>query len=239
MSSSFFSVSTVTFPNRQLQVFLFDLFAVAVAWWGALLLLGAHQWIEAETALAAGFFLVLTIAQAFLNAWAGLYRGIWVFASLPDLRRVLNAVLTASVLLALLVAFSAATNSPPPWAVMIQFPLILLGTMGGGRAAWRMWKEYRLYGGLVSQGRPVVVVGAGTGGAMLGRELERSPDWRVVAFLDDDRQKWGREIHGRPVLGGTGDLPRVLQQMRAQHVILAMPSARPEVLSHEIGRAHV
>lgn len=213
-------------------MFLFDLFAVSVAWWGGLLLLGANQWILARPDLAVGFFLLLTVAQAFLNAWAGLYRGIWVFASLPDLRRVLHAVLTASALLALMVSASATFGRSPPWAVMILFPLILLVTMGGGRAAWRMWKEYRLYGGLVSQGRPVVVVGAGTGGAMLGRELERSPDWRVVAFLDDDRQKWGREIHGRPVLGGTGDLPRVLHQLRAQHVILAMPSAKPEVLSH-------
>ncbi|MDX9717150.1 MAG: nucleoside-diphosphate sugar epimerase/dehydratase [Thauera sp.] len=219
-------------PSRQTLVFLFDLFAVGVAWWGGLLLLGAGPWIMADLDLAVGFFLVLTIAQAFLNAWAGLYRGIWVFASLPDLRRVVHAVLTASLLLAVLVFCSVWIGRAPPWEVMIQFPVILLVTMGGGRAAWRMWKEYRLYGGLVSQGRPVVVVGAGTGGAMLGRELERSPDWRVVAFLDDDRHKWGREIHGHPVLGGTADLPRVLQQLRVQHVILAMPSAQPEILSH-------
>ena len=48
-----------------------------------------------------------------------------------------------------------------------------------------MWKDHRIYGGLMAAGKPVVVVGAGTGGAMLVRELERSPDWRVVALVDE------------------------------------------------------
>ncbi len=45
-----------------------------------------------------------------------------------------------------------------------------------------MWKEHRIYGDLRAAGKPVVVVGAGWGGAMLVRELERSADWRVVAL---------------------------------------------------------
>ncbi len=88
-----------------------------------------------------------------------------------------------------------------------------------------MWKEHRLYGGLVGAGKPVVIVGAGSGGAMLVRELERSPDWRVVALVDDDPSKWRRELFGQPVMGAVDLLPRVLEDTKAQHVILAMPSA--------------
>lgn len=68
--------------------------------------------------------------------------------------------------------------------------------MAGGRVAYRMLKEHRLYGGLIAQGIPVVIVGAGRGGAMLVRELERNPDWRVVGLVDDDPAKWKREIRG-------------------------------------------
>jgi FlaA1/EpsC-like NDP-sugar epimerase len=65
---------------------------------------------------------------------------------------------------------------------------------------------------------------------MLVRELERSPDWRVVALVDDDPTKQGLELFGRPVAGTVADLPRVLRDCEAQHVILAMPSASPETL---------
>lgn len=63
---------------------------------------------------------------------------------------------------------------------------------------------------------------------MLVRELERSPDWRVVGMVDDDRSKWGRELSGNPVVGGIDSLPDLLATEKASHVILAMPSAAAE-----------
>ncbi|HNC21817.1 MAG: polysaccharide biosynthesis protein [Candidatus Accumulibacter sp.] len=159
---------------------------------------------------------------------AGLYRGIWMFASLPDLKRVLRAVGFSTA--ALLVFFALYRGHPVivPRSVIVLFPMLLTIQMGGGRAAYRMWKEHRLYGGLIAQGKPVVIVGAGRGGAMLVRELERSPDWRVVGMVDDDRSKWGRELSGNPVVGGIDSLPDLLATEKASHVILAMPSAAAE-----------
>jgi len=63
---------------------------------------------------------------------------------------------------------------------------------------------------------------------MLVRELERSPDWRVVCLVDDDGSKWGRELSGHPVVGGIDSLPEVLASENVAHVILAMPSAASE-----------
>ena len=73
--------------------------------------------------------------------------------------------------------------------------------MGGSRALYRASKEFYLYGGLVGQGKPVVVLGAGNAGASLVRELSRSSEWRLVGLLDDDPAKQGREIYGYKVLG--------------------------------------
>lgn len=156
---------------------------------------------------------------------AGLYRGIWLFASLPDLRRVLRAVAFSSfAVIAFFVLFHYGQQVIPR-SLLILYPMLLLLYMGGGRAVYRMWKEHRLYGGLIGQGKPVVVVGAGRGGVMLVRELERTPDWRVVALVDDDHSKWGRDLFGHPVRGGLDCLPDVLLAEKAVHVILAMPSA--------------
>lgn len=74
-----------------------------------------------------------------------------------------------------------------PRSLLVLYPMLLTIYMGGGRAAYRMWKEHRLYGGLIAQGKPVVIVGAGRGGAMLAREPSAArtggwwPWWTTIA----------------------------------------------------------
>ena len=212
----------------SLLVFLFDLSAMVFAWVGGFLL-RFNLDMPALFVPVMGWGLVFLLpAHALACRLAGLYRGIWMFASLPDLKRVLRAVAFSTVALLAFFAFYRQGQQVVPRSLLVLYPMLLLLYMGGGRAAYRMWKEHRLYGGLVAQGKPVVIVGAGRGGAMLVRELERSADWRVVGLVDDDRSKWGRELSGNPVLGGIEDLPEVLALEKASHVILAMPSAAAE-----------
>ncbi|WMD19382.1 nucleoside-diphosphate sugar epimerase/dehydratase [Achromobacter seleniivolatilans] len=213
---------------RSLLVFLFDLFAAFVAWVGGFLLRFNFEWpVGYVNQILFGLPLLLVVHTVACR-WAGLYRGMWVFASLPDLKRVLKAV-AVSALALLIVAQLVPPNFSVPRSLFLLYPLLLLLFMGGGRAAWRMWKEHRLYGGLIAQGKPVVLVGAGSRAASLVRELERSPDWKVVALVDDNRNKWGRELGGHPVVGSLDSLPTVLEEFKARHIILAMPSAAPEV----------
>lgn len=214
---------------RSSLVLLFDLMAVLVAWFGAFFIRFNFEW---PTGYELGFWfgsLPLLVAQLIACRWAGLYRGMWAFASIPDLRRVLKAVLiSAAVLVVFTVFFRSHVQIPR--SIVLLYPLLLLLIMGGGRAAWRMWKEYLLYGKGRSNGKPVVVVGAGTAGAMLVRELGRSADWNVVALVDDDKAKWGLELSGRRVEGGVERLVEIMQRWGAKHVILAMPSAKAEAL---------
>jgi len=213
---------------RSLMVFLFDLFAALVAWVGGFLLRFNFEWpVGYGNQMLLGLPLLLVV-HAIACRWAGLYRGIWLFASLPDLKRVLKAVAVSAIAL-LIVANLVPPSYSIPRSLFLLYPLLLLLFMGGGRATWRMWKEHRLYGGLIAQGKPVVLVGAGSRAASLVRELERSPEWQVVALVDDNRKKWGRELGGYPVVGSLDSLPGVLQEFKARHIILAMPSAPPEV----------
>jgi len=219
----------ITRHARSTLVYLFDLLAAVAAWVGGFLLRFNFEWPAhyAEKLLIAGA--VLVGVHAIACRVAGLYRGMWVFASLPDLKRVMKAVGLSALALTVLVALDRGAPALPR-SMIVLYPMLLMMIMGGGRAAWRMWKEHRLYGGLIGAGKPVVVVGAGTGGAMLVRELERSPDWQVVALVDDNRAKWGLELYGHPIAGGIDSLPEVLQEYRTKHVILAMPSAATDAL---------
>ncbi len=71
----------------------------------------------------------------------------------------------------------------------------------------------------------MIVLGAGTAGAMLARELSRSSEWRLVGLLDDDPAKQGREVLGHKVVGLFGDLLRFAGELKTDYVIIAIPSA--------------
>ncbi|MER1942809.1 MULTISPECIES: nucleoside-diphosphate sugar epimerase/dehydratase [unclassified Castellaniella] len=214
---------------RSSLVFLFDLAAVLLAWTGAFLIRFNFDWLPGfEQTIWLGL-IPLLVAQLFACQWAGLYRGMWRFASLLDLQRVLKAVLVSTFVLLLMALFSQPYLHIPR-SLVVLYPILLFLIMSGGRVAWRMWKEYCLYDKVGGQGKPVVIAGAGTAGAMLLRELQRTSEWNVVALVDDDPAKQGLELSGCRVEGSTRDISKVLKLYEAKHIILAMPSARAPVL---------
>lgn len=158
----------------------------------------------------------------------GLYKGIWIFASLPDLIRIVRAVASAAILTMLLVFLFRATPAVPR-SVFILHPFLLIVVMGGARVAYRAWKEHQRWGALVAAGKPVILLGAGAAGMQMARELCRSAEWRLVGVLDDDPSKIGRELFGFRVLGGLSELGTVAAELKARHAIIAMPSAGAQV----------
>lgn len=86
-----------------------------------------------------------------------------------------------------------------------------------------------MFGALAAQGKPVIVVGAGRAAAQLLRDMSCSPDWRVVCIVDDDVSKRQRELSGNRIAGAIEDIPGLAQEYKARHVILAIPSATPEL----------
>jgi FlaA1/EpsC-like NDP-sugar epimerase len=211
-------------------VFLFDLLAVVVAWAGGVLIRFNFVWPPGIGSSTLLIFSALLPIHAFGCYWAGLYRGIWRFASIPDLKRVLHAIVISAVGLLLIKAVSSISGSGFPRSMLVLYPLLLAAIMCGGRLVWRMWKEHLMYRGLSASGEPVIIVGAGSSGKMLVHALGRRADWRVVSLLDDDKTKWGRELCGIPIEGDADALPRLLKKYHAAHVILAMPSASPAAI---------
>lgn len=215
----------LSLSSRSLLVFLADVGVVAVAWVLAFLL---RFNFELPLGFRPGLWLGLGVGMpvaALCFRFFGLYRGIWVFASLPDLLRIARAVGVAALVVPAVVMVLFRWDPVIPRSVFILQPILLLVLMGGLRAGFRTWKEYRLYGALVAQGKPVLILGAGMAGANLARELSRSAEWRVAGFLDDDLGKRGREVQGAKVLGPLADLARWAERMRVGHAIIALPGA--------------
>ena len=172
------------------------------------------------------FYVMTLIAipiQMVLFVRFGLYKGVWRFASIPDLKRiVLAALLSAVVVTALLSMIKVAFV---PRSVLLLNPLLLILLMGGSRFAYRAWQEHRLYGVSTKQGTPVIVLGAGDAAIALVKELARGDEWRVVGMLDDDKSLQYRELFGVKVLGEINQLKEFSQALSISNVIIAMPSA--------------
>ncbi len=155
---------------------------------------------------------------------AGLYRGIWRYASTTDLRRIVLSVLLAAALIPLLF-WMLRLGLVIPRSVLVINPLLLILMMGGSRFAYRLWKEQGLYGSFKLGGEPVLVLGAGDAAASLARELARSSDWRLVGFLDDNAERHGRTLNGIRVLGALDSLPEWAERLSVSQAIIAMPSS--------------
>jgi FlaA1/EpsC-like NDP-sugar epimerase len=152
-----------------------------------------------------------------------LYKGVWRFASIPDLKRIVFAVLASAVLIAALLLMTNITTIPR--SVLLLDPILLILLMGGSRFVYRAWQEHRLYGLTTKQGTPVIVLGAGDAAIALVKELARNNEWRVVGMLDDDKALHGRELFGVKVLGAINQLKSQVEALNVSHVIVAMPSA--------------
>ena len=161
----------------------------------------------------------------------GLYRGVWRYASLPDLRRIILAVLTAMAVAPLLL-FLLQILVGVPRSILLLDPILLLLMMGGSRLIYRIWKEGQLYGLNNSQGLPVLILGSGDAAIDLVKNLDRSSEWRVVGLLDDDSKRRGMTLHGSEVLGKIDELPELAEKLDVTHAIIAMPSASNNVRRH-------
>jgi FlaA1/EpsC-like NDP-sugar epimerase len=148
----------------------------------------------------------------------GLYRGIWRFASFHDLRRIAVSISVASAVVALILLL---WQKSVPRSLLIVDPLLLSVFMASGRILYRWWSEELPLNDLRGQGKPVILLAANLSTIPLAAEFNRSPNWRLIGILDDDRRNVGREIAGVPVLGGWETLPELVAKHRVGHVILS------------------
>ncbi|MDP1634673.1 MAG: nucleoside-diphosphate sugar epimerase/dehydratase, partial [Gallionellaceae bacterium] len=216
---------------------LHDVVVAALAWAGAYLLrFNFDLPLSFQNEIARTLLWVVPLQSA-IFWFMGLYRGIWRFASVADLRRILKAVLLAALLVPLCL-WMFRINAVVPRSVLILDPILLLLVMGGDRLLYRLWKDNQLDGDFHLRGEPVLVLGAGGAGIGLSKELSHSKDWHQVGFLDDDVNKHGRLINGIKVLGDIDSLPHWAQRLGVSHVILAMPSAAHQVRKRSIELAN-
>jgi FlaA1/EpsC-like NDP-sugar epimerase len=153
----------------------------------------------------------------------GLYRGIWRFASLPDILRILKSVIIGTAI-SMALLFIATRAEGIPRSVPIIYAILLIVFLGGSRLLYRWVKDHHLY---QKANQRILIVGGGNAGEMLARDILRNrvDSYIPAAFVDDNKKRIGREIQGVPIVGETTDIPTIVDRYNIDIIMLAIPSA--------------
>jgi len=174
---------------------------------------------------------VLIPAKLIVFHFFKLYRGIWRFTGLVDLLNIIKANLVSS---ASLVAAIFMINRFHGYSrsVFILDCLLAIALIGALRLAARYYFS-------TSRGLPLLqrangariknllIVGAGAAGEQVLREIRQNSrgEFQLVGFVDDDRHKRRRMIHGVPVVGQVDQIPEIVEDHDVHEILIAVPSA--------------
>ena len=199
-----------------------DLLMVWLAWYGL------HQFRYAiqPNAPELGYFtletLMVLLAQGLVFWQVGLYRGVWRFASVPDLVNIFKAsALGLGVIIAVLFTYNRLETVPR--SVLWLYPIVLTALLGMPRLLYRSWKDHSMRRTDRSAVR-VLILGAGRSGEALVRDLRRTGAYHPVGFLDDAAKLRGSRLQGVPVLGRIDEVERIAPETAAGLLVIAMPS---------------
>lgn len=194
----------------------------------------AYVGIAPSIPLAAELVLVTTLQGLVL--WAtGLYKGLWRFASFPDLWNIARAAFFGTLLIFTCFTVIVGSAIQQSLGAVLVYPGLLFLALGLPRMCYRFWKDSHLPAKQqMSGGKRVLVLGAGRSGALLERELRHRGGLSVIGFLDDDPRLRGAQVHGIPVLGPISRLPRICREVEADLAIIAMPSATNQQMQNVV-----
>ena len=214
----------VAVVHPRLAVVMHDLAMVWLAWVTTNALRYSIEPSSPDLAWFAPETAIVVVVQGLVLWWTDLYKGLWRFASLPDLWNIVRAGLIGAVGIAVAL-FLYNRLATVPRGVLVVYPILLVVFLGAPRLLYRYWKDSRF--DLMSRqpAQRVLVLGAGRAGEALLRDLARENRYRPVGLLDDNAALRGAKVHGVPVLGMLDRLPDLAQETAAEMLLIAMPSA--------------
>jgi UDP-GlcNAc:undecaprenyl-phosphate GlcNAc-1-phosphate transferase len=217
----------VSYKRRIFEVLL-DVVLIVLSYWSAYAIkFGAFSGNLAWTLFLRTVPVLVFVKMATFLA-IGVYRGLWRYTGLDDLIVFVKAVVISSVASVLVLLFAFRFEGFSRTAFVLDGILMLL-FLAGSRMAFRLFRQL-LPKSKISDGRKVLIYGAGDGGELLLRELQNNREWRYapVGFLDDDPAKNGKLIHGLKVFAANGDLSQVCKQHNVDELLISSAKVSEE-----------
>jgi FlaA1/EpsC-like NDP-sugar epimerase len=222
------------YRNRVLQ-FLADalLAAIAFALAFALRFLDEGEIPDRYVEMLMQSVVFVAVGKAIIFTLAGLHSKWWRYFLTRDFPGLLRATAIASAVLVVVFTVAAPFDDNLPRSVMVFDFILTSGLLAGARIVTRLWIERpaKETDKARRRSRDTLIVGAGSGGQMVVRELQLNPALGVhaIGFVDDDPRKRGMGLLGLRVLGATAEIEAVLDRHKPEEVVIAIPSAPGEL----------
>lgn len=158
----------------------------------------------------------------------GLHRGLWRYASISDMIKIVNSATLGSIVFLVSVNYVAGDSSYPHSIYILDWLLFII-ISGATRLLLRVFREYALS---EASRKKILIVGAGDSGELLVREMKHNHDnaYEPVGFIDDDPQKQGLTIHGVPILGKCSMLPEVIKRHKPDEILIAISTDAQKII---------
>ena len=158
----------------------------------------------------------------------GLFHGWWRYVSMNDLLAIAKANILSSAGVIAYAVFIYRLEFIPR-SILILDSLFCFLFIAGIRFSIRLWREnyYPMLFHSHNTDKRVLIVGAGSAGQMIAKEIQNNHtlQYHAFGFIDDDQHKQHTTLHGLKVLGTCNDLPTICQHKQIDEVIIAIPSA--------------
>ncbi len=215
-------VADFSYKRRVFEVLL-DLMLVALAYYGSYLLRFDGDVPEQQVAIFMKTLPLLMLIQMAIFWLGGVYRGLWRYTGVDDLITIAKSVLAVAII-SLIVVFVMYDLRGPSRAVFILNGLLLFLLVGVSRLSFRLLpalvldQQYRAS----PDDKPVLIYGAGDGGALLIREILNNPvhHYLPVGFIDDDDRKAGKLIYGYRIFNSV-ELPTLVERHGIHDVLIS------------------
>lgn len=154
------------------------------------------------------------------------YEQLWSYASIREFIIILRLVGT-TVCLTMITYYMLIKAFLPQFTII--YSLVLLIVLTGSRYGVRVYREQMQE--LAMNKKKTLIIGAGSAGGMLAKQLMQGHDQLIpVGFIDDDYKKQGLYLAGLKVLGKVEQLREIVHEMGIEHLIIAIPSLKKEEL---------
>ncbi|MGB9714866.1 MAG: polysaccharide biosynthesis protein [Thermodesulfovibrionales bacterium] len=162
---------------------------------------------------------LLLIIRLTLFLKAGLYKGLWRYASIGDLIKIISSSTIGSLTFLLIVRYLIG-DIEYPRSIYILDLLLIIVISGGSRLLVRLIRESMF---LKSSRKKMLIIGSGSSGEMIVREMRSNKEclYEPIGIIDDDIQKKGLTIHGVPIMGTTDMLPEILEKERPDEILIS------------------
>ncbi len=207
--------------NNKYVWFIIDLICINVAFLLSLLIRFGNEFPRYFYLYRDNILIILFIYLVF-SVFLHLYDCFWRYTSLKEIALIGLTLLLTTFFSLLFIYWLREYQFPRTMAFLFFF--FCLTFIMGNKLAWRFYFENKVR--LKKGENRILLVGAGDAGEVISREIiKRSDLGFLVGFIDDDRNKIGKIIHGKKVLGTTKDIPDIIKEKDINNVIISMPSA--------------